>query len=92
MLFVDDDQLELRQRGQNGQPGAQHDAGLALVRGQPVQHAFAFGQAAVQRGQHDAREARADIAFQLGVRLISGTMMRIWPCGSRSSTWAQACR
>ena len=66
VFLVDDDQFQFRQGRQDGQPGAEHDARLALVGGQPVQHALAFGQAAVQGGQHDAGKARADIAFQLG--------------------------
>jgi hypothetical protein len=78
VLFVDDDQLQVRQRGQDRQPRAQHDARAALVGGQPVQHALAFGQAAVQGGQHHAGEARADVPSSWGVRLISGTRIRIW--------------
>ncbi len=66
VLLVDDDHLQLRQRGQDGQARAQHDARAALVGGQPMQHALAFGQAAVQGGQHHAGKARADIALELG--------------------------
>jgi hypothetical protein len=65
VFLVDNDQLQVRQRGQDCQTRAEHDARLALMRRQPVQHALAFGQAAVQGRQHDAGEARADIAFQL---------------------------
>ena len=72
VLLVDDDHLQVRQRGEDRQAGAEDDARAALVRGQPVQHALAFGQAAVQRRQHHAGEARADIPFQLGGQVDFG--------------------
>ena len=65
VFLVDDDQAQMRQRRQDRQPRAQHDARAARVPRQPVQHAFAFRQAAVQRRQRHAGEARADVRFQL---------------------------
>jgi hypothetical protein len=65
VLLVDDNEPQLRQRGQHRQPGAQHDAGVSQVGGEPVEHPFALGQPAVQRRHHQPRKAGADIVFQL---------------------------
>ncbi|NKA48523.1 hypothetical protein GO302_01837 [Ralstonia solanacearum] len=65
MLLVDEDQREVRQRGQHRQPRAEHDARLAAMRRQPVQRARLLGQAAVQRGQRHAGEARRNARLQL---------------------------
>ncbi len=50
VLFIDDDDFQLRQAGQHRHARAQHDAGLPGVRGQPVLQALRLGQAAVQAG------------------------------------------
>ena len=65
MLFVDHDQLQVRQRGQHRQPRAEHDRRAPQVRRQPVQRALAFGQAAVQGRHQHAGKARAHAGFQL---------------------------
>jgi hypothetical protein len=63
------------------------------VRGQPVQHALALGQAAVQGRQHHAGEARADIPFQLRRQVdFRDQDQDLRVSASRASTWAQACR
>jgi hypothetical protein len=48
VLLVDDDQAEARQRRENRQPGAEHDARLAGKARPPVALARRFGQFAVQ--------------------------------------------
>ncbi len=81
VFFVDHDQLQVRQRRQQRKPRTEHDARLAQVRRQPVQHALALGQAAVQRGEHHAREARPDIAFELRREVDLGDHdqdLRLW--------------
>jgi len=65
VFFVDDDQLQMRQRCQNCQPRAQNDAGPAQMCRQPVEGALAFRQPAVEADHIEPRKARADIRLQL---------------------------
>ncbi len=64
MLFVDHDQAQARQGGEQRQAGAQQDVGLAARSPQPSAQTVAFGQAAVDHRQPVA-QARAHAVFQL---------------------------
>ncbi len=65
VLLVDEDQREVRQRGQHRQPRAEHDARFAAVRRQPVQRARLLGQTAVQRSQRHPGKTRGNARLQL---------------------------
>ena len=65
MFFIDHDQPEARQRGKHRQPRAQHQVGLAEVRGKPVAQALRWRQAAVQRDESATCKALGKARFEL---------------------------
>ena len=65
LLFVDDDQSELRQRREDREAGAEHDARLARLRSKPVAQPLRFVQAAVQAHERRFGEARLHHGFEL---------------------------
>ena len=68
VLLVDDDQRQFRQRRQNREPRPEHDARASRVRGEPVAHALAFGEAAVHRDDRafgQRGETRAERGLEL---------------------------
>ena len=65
MFFIDDDQTQPRHRREHGQARAEHQVGLADVRGQPVAQALRRRQAAVQRHQVVTGKALGQAGFEL---------------------------
>ena len=66
MFLIDDDQLQARQRHEDGQPGAEHDLGAPRQRLDEAAGARRIGHAAVGADDVGAGEARRDAAFELG--------------------------
>jgi hypothetical protein len=68
VLLIDEDQPEVRQRGEDGGARADDDAGDALADAVPFVEAFALGEVRVEDGDLflDAGEAGAETADGLG--------------------------
>jgi len=65
VLLINDDQPEAWHGGEDGQPGAEHDSGLAGKGSAPITLTRRFGQFAMQRDDTGIRETGTNTAFEL---------------------------